>query len=77
MMIKERFRRDKQSGLKLHHLTACPVLQRKWGSVNYDTVFWGRGEGKGKALIRELGMLPGGSRTLLPGLSAPRWVRIE
>jgi hypothetical protein len=30
--------RYKGSALKLRHLTACPVLQRKWFFVDYDTV---------------------------------------
>jgi hypothetical protein len=50
-LIAERFppclrpaRRDfAQAGLKLCHLTACPVLQGEWFFVNYDTVFWERG----------------------------------
>jgi hypothetical protein len=36
-----------QAGLKLRHQTACPVFQRKWFFVNYDTVSWGEGKSEG------------------------------
>ncbi len=44
--------RQKVSALKLHHLTVCPVLQRKWFFVNDDTVSDGRGEGEFPAARR-------------------------